>query len=409
MACEPVQTGQRFVAEFMAHVDCQAQSIGAYGYGALADPASSVFIVLTGMMTLFVALYGLRLMLGEQQSGRDIVGDMLRIGIVLTLATSWPAWRTLGYDLVMNGPAELAANIGNAADLPGEQNDMVARLQTADDNIVVLTIYGTGRNMGGTDRSDRIGDSFQGIALADQEGLANGRLIYLAGMIGPLAIVKLAAGLLLALAPLMAGLLLFVGTRDLFFGWLRALGALALGAFSLYIVMGVQLAVLEPWLADALALREARVFTPSMPTELNVITLVFALVSFGMLAILAKIFFFGGFHMPRVIAKFFADGNAVRTTELAARNTNMDRLAPSRALQVADVVSQTIRREEQSSGRGERSRTFDRALRGEGALATASGPAPAAANTPLGSSFRATESRHYRRTSAAGDRRDSKA
>jgi type IV secretion system protein VirB6 len=228
-------------------------------------------------------------------------------------------------------------------------------------------------------------------------------------MIGPLAIVKLAAGLLLALAPLMAGLLLFVGTRDLFFGWLRGLGALALGAFSLYVVMGVQLAVLEPWLADALSLREARVFTPSMPTELNVITLVFALVSFGMLAILTKIFFFGGFHMPRMITRLFVDSDAQRASPIAAAPANMDRLAPSRALQVADIVSQTIRREEQSSGRGERSRTFDRALRGEGVPATASGPAPATASSPLGSSFRATESRHYRRTSAAGDRRDSKA
>ncbi len=55
-----VQTGQRFVAQMVAHVDCQAQAIGAYGFGALSDPASSVAVALTGMLTLFVALFGLQ-------------------------------------------------------------------------------------------------------------------------------------------------------------------------------------------------------------------------------------------------------------------------------------------------------------------------------------------------------------
>ncbi len=199
-------------------------------------------------------------MMAEPQNGRDLVGDALRIGIVLTLATSWPAWRTLGYDLVMEGPSELATTISGAADLPGGSETTWSHdFRSADDNIVILTIFGTGRNTGGEERSDQIGDSFRGIALADQEGLANGRMVFLTGVIGPLAIVKLGAGLMLALAPLMAGLLLFAGTRDLFFGWLRALGALALGAFALYVVFGVQLAVLDPWLRNAVALREAQV------------------------------------------------------------------------------------------------------------------------------------------------------
>lgn len=405
MACEAVQTGQRFVAQAIAHVDCQAQAIGAYGYGALSDPASSVAIALTGLLTLFVAIFGLRLLMGEPQGGRDLMGDALRVGIVLTLATSWPAWRTLGYDVVMRGPAELANSIGSAADLPGGRNDMIARLQTADDNIVTLTIYGTGRNMGGTDRSDRIGDTFRGIALADQEGLSNGRIAFLAGVLGPLAVVKLGAGLLLALAPLMAGLLLFAGTRDLFFGWLRALGALALGAFSLYIVLGVQLAVLEPWLADAIALREAQIFTPSMPTELTVMTLAFALVSFGMLFIIARIFFFGGFGVQRLIARLQPAPAGQRASEPDIRTIAHDRQAPSRALVVADSVAQTLRREERTS---DRSRMIDRALQGERGLAPAGASPQASGQTPLGQSYRTSESRSYRRTSAAGERRDSK-
>jgi type IV secretion system protein VirB6 len=190
MACPDVLTGQRFVAQSLAHIDCQAQAIGAYGYGALIDPNSTVALALTALFTVFVAIFGLRLMSGEQISGRDLVGDALRVAIVLTLATSWPAWRTLGYDLVMKGPAEIAGIVGSASDLPGSRGDMAARLQAADDGIVLLTVYGTGRNTGGTNRSDTIGDSFRGVAIADQEGLASGRTAFLTGLLGPTAIVR---------------------------------------------------------------------------------------------------------------------------------------------------------------------------------------------------------------------------
>ncbi len=88
MACPSVTTGNRFLSETIAHIDCQAQAIGAYGYGALANPGSGVSIALTGLLTIFIAIFGYRLMLGEEMRARGLVGDMLKVGIVLTLATS---------------------------------------------------------------------------------------------------------------------------------------------------------------------------------------------------------------------------------------------------------------------------------------------------------------------------------
>ena len=402
MACEQVNTGQRFVVEMLGHIDCQAQAIGAYGYGALSDPNSALAMAFTGLLTIFVAIFGLRLIAGEPMGGRDVVGDVLRVAIVATLATSWPAWRTLGYDVVMKGPGELASAIAGAADLPGGGGDLAARLQAADDGIVLLTVYGTGRNTGGTNRSDTIGDSFRGIALADQEGLANGRIAFLAGVIGPLALVRLGAGLLLALAPVMAGLLLFAGTRDLFFGWLRGLGALAFGALALSMTIGVELAVLEPWLRDALALRDAQVLTPSAPTELTAITYAFALVSFALLALLAKIFFFGGFGLPRFAAMSRTTHREVALGRGEAGTVPVGD-APSRAFVVAEAVAQTLRREERSS---ERTRTIAGATlaRAEGRAGVGAEPQAA-----LGSTYRGSEARRYRRSSASGERRDSKA
>lgn len=405
MSCPDVLTGQRFVAQSLAHIDCQAQAIGAYGYGALANPGSTIALTLTALFTVFVAIFGLRLMIGERLDSRDLVGDVLRVGIVLTLATSWPAWRTLGYDLVMKGPAEIAGMVGAASDLPGGRDDIVARLQAADDGIVLLTVYGTGRNLGGTNRSNSIGDSFRGVALADQEGLANGRTAFLAGLLGPTAIVRLGAGLLLALAPLMAGLLLFAGTRDVFFGWLRALGTVALGALALTVVYGVELAVLEPWLRDALVQREAQVLTPSMPTELVVITVSFALVAFGLLALIAKVLFFGGFAMPKLIQPTVAAPRGDGGFASFAGAAHAGGVAPTRAFMVSEAVAQAMRREERGV---DRERLLDASSTLRDRAASSSVAAEAAAE-PLGRSFRVSEARRYRRGSAAADQRDRKA
>lgn len=407
MACPQVLTGQRFVAQAIAHIDCQAQSIGAYGYGALADPGSVVSIALGGLLSVFIAVFAIRLMAGEPMGQRDLLADGLRVAIVLTLATSWPAWRTLGYDVVIKGPAEISAPLTQAADLAPQGSTLIARLQAADDGIVLLTVYGTGRNTGGTTRSDRIGDSFRGVAVTDQEGLANGRIGFLAGALGALGIVRLGAGLLLALAPLMAGLLLFAGTRDLFFGWLRALGAFALGAIAVPVVLAVELAILEPWLRDALTQREAQVLVPSMPTELVVITLSFALVSFGLLAVIARLVFFGG--MPSLRLPGLAPRGYQAEPSFVARPAMAGAAGaagePSRAFTVADAVTQSMRREDRRDSQRGANAAQSAVLNQQSRTPALRQTAPA---EPLGSTFRAPDARRTRRTSAASEKRDTR-
>jgi type IV secretion system protein VirB6 len=404
MACEAVFTGQRFVTQTITHIDCQAQAIGAYGYGALSEPGSALALASSALLTVFVAIFGLRLMSGEAVSGRDLASDALRVGIALTLAASWPAWRTLGYDVVLKGPGEIAAAIGGASGLPGQHSDMAGRLQAADDGIVTLTILGTGRNTGGTNRSDSIGDSFRGIAIADEEGLSRGRIAFLVGVLGPLALVRLSAGLLLALAPAMAGLLLFAGTRDLFLGWLRGLAALALGALALTVLNGVELAMLEPWLRDALALRDAQILTPSAPTELMAMTLTFAIAAFGALFLIARIAFFGGFGLPRLLAQPRLPEQPERPAAPQTRALANGAEPPSRAFAVAEAVAQTLRREDRGGGPD---RTFELSRLGRDSTDVARQAGFAAAG-PLGGSFRSAESRRYRRRSASGELRDSK-
>ena len=403
MTCGAVQTGQRFVADALAHIDCQAQTVGSLGYQALANPTSAASIAATGLLTIFVALFGLRLMSGRTMAGGDLVGDFIKLGIVLTLATSWPAWRTVGYNLVIHGPDEIAGALTGSSDLAAPA-DIASRLQGIDDGIVLLTVYGTGRMTGGVNRSDSIGDSFRGIALADQEGFANGRVGFLVGTVGTLALVRLAAGLLLAIAPIMAGFLLFSGARGVFYGWLRGLGAVALGSLALRIVHGVEVAMLDPWLRDAIAQRDGRVLTPSAPTELVALSYSFALAALGMLALVVKIVFFSDLKVTRLIA----DAPRLPEWRPALRPAAMisaDGQPPSRAFLVAQAVAQSQQREERGDGR---SRTIERMGSGSVPSTMASAARSAAEPSPQLERRPQEQGRRRSRSSTSGQRRDRK-
>lgn len=406
MVCPAILTGVNFLATTFAHVDCQGRTIGAYGYGALSDPGSTITLALTGLLTLFIALFGIRLMLGYPTKGSDVIGGIIRVGLMLTLATSWPAWRVVGYDLVMDGPAEIARAIGGASALPGSDGAIAQRLQNVDDGLVAMTTYGTGRVSGdGADNSDRWG-RFRGIALADDTGFGWGRVVFLAGAIGPYAVTRLSAGLLLALAPLMAGLLLFGGTFSLFAGWLRGLAFSALGALGLFVIEGVELAVLDPWVADVLAQRGSTTPTPSAPTELVVLALAFVVAKLGLLFVIARMVFHAHLEGGRVsVAPDRLRGTILRESE--NRAVLMNRAGgngpPTRAVAVADAVLTAMRREE-AGGLSAVAMPGDAHGAVRGGMGQLKAEIRSAAPDVLGSGFRRT----HRRTSLASEMRDRK-
>ena len=123
--CQGIPTPQSFAPGLIGFLDCQAQNLGVNGYAALASPGSSVSILLTAMLTITIALVGYRIMLGGSLHVRDGVLTFVKIGVVLALATSWPAYQTLIYDLVLRAPAQLAGEVGGAAALPGAGGGLV--------------------------------------------------------------------------------------------------------------------------------------------------------------------------------------------------------------------------------------------------------------------------------------------
>jgi len=399
MACPAIITGDSFLLRTLAHIDCQAQVIGSYGYLALGQPGSTASVLMTSLLTLFIALFGIRLLFGPPPGARDLVFDVLKIGIVLTLAFSWPAFRTVIYDVTLKGPAEIATTIGTASgnERPGE--GLAERLQRADNAIVRLTEVGAGRNLGALIDREAPGGTFEGAALADDTAFGSARLMFLAGTIGTLALLRIAAGLLLALTPLVAGLWFFPWTRGLVAGWIRGLVLTMTGSIGTVIVLSVELAIIEPWLADALKVRSLGYAIPAAPTELFAIMLAFAIVQLMMIWLLARVVFTRGWLIlpdwPRM-----PEGQLVPQAVGSDRASSGD-VTILRAEAISSAVENVVRRE-QTPANDRFTRTALTAMSDGQSGPPRSAPSPDGGFPRLGSSYRRTALR----TSRAGQARD---
>ena len=374
-ACPALSPDGAFVTDLLGYIDCQTQTIGATGYQALARPDSVSAIAMTGFLTVFVALFGYRLLLGQAPGTRDAVLAIVKIGIVLALATSWPAYRTTVYDVALHAPAELVATIGEASALPGAGGGLEGHLQAVDSGLAELVRIGTGK----PDNADAIvgptvapqtaeqqqqqQQHFQQLAQRprwdpqrDQELLATARTVYLTGAIGSLAAVRLVAAVLLALGPIFVLFLLFDATRGIFEGWLRTLFGAMLGGVSTAILLGLELAVLEPWMAAILAERAADLPTPNVPIELLSLALVFALTLLAGLVASARVAH--GLHVPAALRavpnrwlESLRSGDVDGAKSSSQRTDEVPTAVPerTRALAISDAVAATQRRDVQAT------------------------------------------------------------
>ena len=402
--CAAPGTGGAFLAEMLAHLDCQAQTVGSSGYQALAAPNSPVTLALGALLTIFIALYGIRLLLGNVPTLSDTAIAFVKIGIVLTLASSWAAYRVVAYDVVLKAPAELFSSIGNATGLPGGDGSFAARLQGVDNGIVALTIVGSGRlDLSSLPQTGSVATNAAPMVVADGFALGTARVAYLGSTIAALGIVRLGGGLLLALAPLFAGFMLFEGTRFLFIGWLRMLIAIALGSLALTVVLSVETSILEPLLANVLAQRAASIATIAAPVELLVIALAFAIVLFGMIAIGMRIAWANvapAMWMPAPSRyDVRVDRQHAERKPLAQEQPQI--LTPSRPQLLANAIDRTQQRYEGVGGW----RGSSVAARTSDDVSEAAFAQTGAATTPLGQNYR----RGARRVSGSGTARSARA
>ena len=314
--CPVPTTGNSFLSGTLYFIDCATQTLAGEGYKALALPTSSAGAVLGLLLVLFVAGYGFRLLGGALPTRRELLWLTVKLGAVLTLAGSWDAYRVLVYNPVLLAPAEIMADLGQGAGLGG--SDLVGRLQVLDQGMLTLTRLGSGYlDVGAVLGASQAGADTGRTPLADTTSLAMARIIYLVSVIAVFGALRLITGLLLALGPLFAGLLLFDATRGLFLGWARLLFGSLVGAVAVTALLEVELALLLPWLNDVLTLRIARVAAPSAPVELLVLVAAFGIMLFIGLGLVWRLVLSPGF--ANIVAHI--DLPAVRRLADAARSS----------------------------------------------------------------------------------------
>jgi type IV secretion system protein VirB6 len=345
--CDSIPSPESFAPSAIRFLDCQAQLIGAEGYKALAAPGSAASILLTGMTTLLIAFIGYRMLLGQTPTIREGVLTFVKIGLVLVLATSWPAYQALVYNIILHSPAELVSAIGVPSGLPGSGGGLVGRIDAVDQALKILAIDGVGAPPLGPDGQPLMPSvappPFLGF---DSFALGFARVIFLVSTIASFAFVRIAAALLLALAPLFAAFLLFDGTRGLFEGWAKALIATALGSLAIAVAIGIELAFVEPWLTGLLARRAGGLDIIGVPAQLLAATIIFAIALFGATLFTARIA--TSLRIPAWMQTLPTSWHDNTTPHADARQRSAAHPpieSRSRAAAVADAVAASQRRE----------------------------------------------------------------
>ena len=97
------------VRGLMFTVDCNVQGLAQGAYGTLAQPGSAINTALFGLLTLYVAFIGYRMLLGRSPLRvGELTISALKIGVVVVLATNWGVYQTLIYDTLFKGPEQIA-------------------------------------------------------------------------------------------------------------------------------------------------------------------------------------------------------------------------------------------------------------------------------------------------------------
>lgn len=260
------------VRSVMGAVDCNVRTYSQSGYLALTGPHSFFPAALTSLLTLYVALLGFQLLFGL---GRSRLSDApvmaLKIGVILALTLNWASFQTLVFDMANRAPVEIARIISDPAIHSGSRlaADPVAGLQAIYDELTLdVAAF-----------SPKTGPTAQPLQTPNAEvvnRLLNAQSSLLMASIGLVAIASILAGVLVAIGPIFIALFLFVETRGLFVGWLRALITSMIVPIAGWMTTTILLVVAEPWLLHLAQTRQAGSPDVDGASVLSTIILIFS-------------------------------------------------------------------------------------------------------------------------------------
>ncbi|BDI61751.1 type IV secretion system protein [Qipengyuania nanhaisediminis] len=234
------------VAAALTAVDCIAGQVSEQAFERLFGAEGELGTVLTVLLTFYVVFFGIGLMLGRSNlSVRALIPKMMTIGLVLTFATSFAAFQTVFYNLVISGPNAIA---GILTDSPGAATATFAsKLDVV--FVAVQEAGGQGGAQGGAPGAAQ--DNISAFTPAGMMWI--GAMLLLLGTVGLLVTARIGLALLLAVGPVFVVLALFNGTRGLFAGWLKGLVMLALAPLFAVVGGSIMLELAVPILAALVA------------------------------------------------------------------------------------------------------------------------------------------------------------
>ena len=341
------------VLRVSSFLDCHARLLGENGFQALAGNALTTGLV-SGLITIFVAIFGYRLLMGNTPDLREGIGWALRFGFVLALITSWPAFQALAYRVALDGPPSIAATVLPAAGLPTER--VAERSQLAYDTIRLGVV--------GSEQTEQA----PGASAADQQAAAalkranqfqfqppmpKTATAFLLTNVGIPGAMRMAVGFLLAIAPLAILALLFDATMGLFVGWVRAVAGAALGVLGASITGSLDLAMVE---AELLRLQTFGTTASAETVDAQALTAIVLL--FGMI-MLTTVYFSvrlpGAFNLPKLGSRLrlagersrvgMVDPSAERAAVVARTGGDARETANARVTTIVEALGNAVRRE----------------------------------------------------------------
>ncbi len=287
-ACTAINPAAGSAETMVGTVDCFMQSNVQSGYASLLGPGSGFGYALTIALTLYVAVVGYRLIFGRSSlSVSEMAPRMLMIGALLALTSSWATYQVLVYDVLTDGPEEIATMINPGA---GKQAGLNARIDVLSTRMVELADAWTefDARVGAQEMPKAaempLAAAPAGITafVAPKDSLGPNMLLISAlllvlGSAGVLVVAKIILGLLLMLGPVFAGLALFSATRGLTLGWARAAVVMALVPLMAMMTSAGAVALLEPMLTDMIVSAGRGVF--SLRPALTILVVVILMVA----------------------------------------------------------------------------------------------------------------------------------
>jgi type IV secretion system protein VirB6 len=277
------------IRDVLATVDCNTRDFARLGYESLtATPQFQN--TLTAMLVIYVALVGYRLLFasgGARLADGPIIA--LKIGAILVLVTNWNVFQTLVFDVASRAPLEIA----NVITAPFSHAGSLAAHPVAGVQVAYDTLSTGAQMLGKSSAPTAQTYASQSTAAADALAIASG-VLFMASA-GLIAVATIAIGVLTATGPLFIALFLFLETRGLFVGWVRALAAASFALLGGWVLIVLMLSALEPWLVELAQQQQAGHVEVQTAITTAAVVFVFAAAEIGL--VFAGIMIARGFNL----------------------------------------------------------------------------------------------------------------